>query len=767
MAGAVASLAKTYQADDFYGSSGPSETRAQDPAMYNLQARHVQRVIMRHRWLIIGLVGTVVLFAVVAQILATPLYRTTATVQVEMTDEEGTNQADAASRNAQRVENVAKTYNSRAVAETVVKTLGLASDGRFMGRAAKPPDRVRDQDLAQATTRLVNAVSVSNNQQSDLIDIQVTSPYPKLAAQIANEYPVSAQQMRLGRREQTRVLLLSGLDNQAARLSRAASGAEQRVADFRARARMLEGAGGPEDLQQINRVAVEAASASGMRSAMAARAGDVALAAQMRSVAAADSPLLQQQERDYAAALSERARLASLYGAGHPEMVRVQEQIDTLEADMKAARAQAQAMAKAQADADASQQTELARGESDAASARAGALQGELGVMLSSAFANNANKVALARLERQAQVARDAYISTETQAEQVRAMLGVVGLNTTLISPATVPTDPFSPTPGRSIAIAFIGSSLLSLLIVFAIEIMDDKVRSVDQVRRWFGLPTFGMFPIVPGLRIGAFEDSPVLREPQSLFAEVARSTLSEVTDLGKDHHPHTVLVTSPLPGDGKSTIALSLCAAASALGRRAIIVDFDLRRPGVMQQIQRETDGPDLVELLIDPPSEFLLPRADPPSSAREIGTFRPQLISVREPVKDPASLISHGRIELLMSRLRAQYDLIIINGPAALAVRDARTLSQIADHTLMVIAWGRTTIDEVNATLQQMSGKIDAAIFDKVDYAEHARRGYGDSVQFYMDSTAYYTGEVPGRFGLAGRVRSWFARREQPWRA
>ncbi|TPG42887.1 succinoglycan biosynthesis protein exop [Sphingomonas koreensis] len=758
-------MATTYRTDDFYGSAGAQEQRTGDPAMYNLQARHIQRIVMRHRWLIIGIVGTIVGFAVITQILATPMYRTSATVQVELTDEAGANQADAASRNAQRVENVAKIYRSRAVAENVVKALGLASSSKFMGAAAKPLDRVRDQDLAQATTRLVNSLTIGSNQNSDLIDIQVTSPYPKLAAQIANEVPGSAQRMRLERREETRVELLQGLDAQAARLAKGASDAEQRVADFRAQAGMLEGAGGPEDLQQINRVAVEAASAIGMRSAMAARAGDVARAQQMRSVAGADSPLLQQQQRDYATALSERARLAALYGPGHPEMIRVQQQIDALDADMKTARAEAQAMARAQADADAAQQTELARGESDAASARAGALHGELGAMISKAFGNNANKVELARLDRAAQVARDAYMSTQTQAEQVRALLGVVGLNTTLVSPATVPTDAFSPTPSRTIAIALIGSTLLSLLLVFAIEIMDDKVRSVDQVRRWFGMPTFGMFPIVPGLRTTALEDSPVLREPQSLFAEVARSAHAEVADLGKGHQPHTILITSPLPGDGKSTVALSLCAAGSAAGRRAIIVDFDLRRPGLMQQLQRQSDGPDLVELLISPPAEFLLPDPGQASSDREIETFKPQLISVREPVKDPASLISHRRIEVLMSRLRAQYDLIIINGPAALAVRDARTLSQIADHTLMVIAWGRTTIDEVNATMQQMSGKIDAAIFDKVDYAEHARRGYGDAVQFYMDSTAYYTGDVPGPIGIGGWLRGLIKRRQWSW--
>ncbi|WNO54194.1 GumC family protein [Stakelama saccharophila] len=761
----MTSLAKTYRSEDFYEGTGRSEHAGQDPEMYNLQARYLQRVIARHRWLIIGIVGITLAVAILSQMLATPRYRTTATVQVELTDEEGANQAEAAARNAQRVENEAKIYRSRAVAEHVVRTLDLTSSAKFMGGAAKPPDKVREEDRAVATTKLVDSVRILNNEKSDLIDIEVTSPFPKIATRIANQYADSAQAMRLNRREERRKQLLAGLDKQAKRLAGELAAAEKRVADFRRDTGMLEGAGGSEDLSQINRVAVETASAEGMQSAMAARSAGVSRAAGMRTTAGAASPLLQQQQQEYETLLNERARLASLYGSGHPEMVRVQNQIDALKSNIDREKASALAVARAQANAEAAQQTQLARSEAAAASARAGRLQSELRGMLSKAFRNNTNNVELARLEREAQVAHDVYMATHKQAEEVRALLGVIGVNSTLVSPATVPTDPFSPTPKKTITAAFFGSLVLSLLLVFAKEIMDDKVRSVEQVRRWFGLPTYGMFPLIPGLRTSSLEDSPVLREPQSLFAEVARAVHSEVLDLGRGHQPHTVLITSPLPGDGKSTVALSLCAAAASAGRRAIIVDFDLRRPGMMQEIQRQSEGPDLVELLLDPAPQFLLPNSDQESTSREIETYKPRVLSVREPVRDPASLISHRRVVALMANLREQYDLVIVNGPAALAVRDARTLSEIADHTLMVLSWGRTTIDEVNATMQQMSGKIDAAVFDKVDYAEHARRGYGDSVQFYMDSAAYYTGDVPRQTGLAGRLRRLFKRPARVW--
>lgn len=759
------SIVPAFQDEALYGTVQDREQRGPDPAMYNLQLRYIQRIVMRHRWLIVSIVGAAVTLAVLSQILATPMYQTSSTVQVELTDEEGANQAEAASRNAQRVENEAKIYRSRAVAETVVRDLELTSNSRFMGSAARPEGKVREQDRALATTRLVNAVSILNNEKSDLIDIQVTLPHPKLAARIANQYPDAAQKMRLTRREQRRVQLLAGLDKQVARLAGDVSAAERRVADFRRQAGMLEGAGSGEDLAQINRIAAEAASADGMRSAMAAKTAGVARAAGIHTIAGADSPLLQQQEREYESLLNERARLSSLYGSGHPEMVRVQNQITALEGNIRRERAAAAAVAAAQARASAAQQTALAASDSAAATARANRLKGELSQLLAKAYANTSNNVELSRLEREAEVARDVYMATHKQAEQVRALLGVVGVNSTLVSPATVPTDPISPTPKKTIAAAFLGSLVLSLLLVFAKELMDDKVRSVEQVRRWFGLPTYGMFPLIPGLHTTSLEDSPVVREPQSLFAEVARATHSEVVDLGRGYQPHTVLITSPLPGDGKSTVALSLCAAACAVGRRAIVVDFDLRRPGVMQDIQRQSEGPDLVELLLNPPAKYLPARPEEDSTSREIISYKPELLSVREPVKDPASLISHRRVAVLMERLREQYDLIIVNGPAALAVRDARTLSQIADHTLMVLCWGRTTIDEVKATMQQMSGKIDAAIFDKVDYAEHARRGYGDSVQFYMDSAAYYTGEVPQKSGIWAWADRIFKRRSPRW--
>jgi len=736
-----------------------SEAEAGAHTSAGSQARQIWRLIYRHRLLICLIVGLTVVLAALSQFLARPLYVSTATVQVELTDDD-----EAEARNAKRVENEAKIYRSRAVAEKVVEDLNLTSNRPFMELVGLPEGAPKRQVNTLAVTKLTDFVQIVNSEQSDLIDIKITSPFPKLGAQIANQYPVAAQEMRMDRRQKRRESLLAGLDKESARLGNEVAQADERVADFRRATRMLPGAGSDEDLNQINRVAVEAASADAMRSAMAARSAGVAQAAGARSIAGADSPLLQQQKREYDNLLNEKTRLETLFGARHPEIIAVQSQLQALATNIQREQASARDIALAEANAAASQQKLLAQSEASASAARANQLQAQMNKMVSKAFSNNNNKAQLADLERRAEVARDSYMKTRKTAEEVRASLGLTSANSTVVSPGVVPSEPVYPTPARTITGAALGALLLALIFVFVREFMDDRLRSPDQILRWFGLPTFGMFPIVPNFRNTTVEESPVLREPHSLFAEVARAVHSEVHDLAASAETQSVLITSPLSGEGKSTVAISLCAAACAAGRRAVVVDFDVRRPGILQDIQKQLGGPDLIDLLLEPAEITSLPPPDKNEHDREITTYKPVAISVRGPVRNPASVFTQQQVDQLLTKLRREFDLIVINAPSALAVRDARTFARIADHVIVVLRWGYSTTDQLSATLTQLGGRTDGVVFDHVDYAEHARRGYGDSVQYYMQNAANGSGKRSHR-GVLARMTGLFRKIEKAW--
>jgi polysaccharide biosynthesis transport protein len=327
------------------------------------------------------------------------------------------------------------------------------------------------------------------------------------------------------------------------------------------------------------------------------------------------------------------------------------------------------------------------------------------------------------------------------------------------MSPAAVPQDPISPRPKSATFAAFVGSLILGLLIVFGIELTDNRLWNAEQIYHQFGLRTFAMLPELDGDALMSAKANPVLKDPQSLFAEVARGLGSEVAELAQPGKAQTVLITSPITGDGKSTVTLTLLAAAVAMGRRAIVIDLDLRRPS---DVLRPTDDgggkPDLIDYLsgaVDArhmlPPLALTQRQDLEPS--EVTTYEPVVLSAREPARNPVALMRLRKVNELLDQLREHYDLLIINAPPTLATRDSRMLMDAADHTLMVVRWGRTTIEQVRAALQVLQKPVDGVVINRVDYAEHARRGYGDPVQFYMDSAEYFSGEMPAR-------RRWYER-------
>ena len=132
--------------------------------------------------------------------------------------------------------------------------------------------------------------------------------------------------------------------------------------------------------------------------------------------------------------------------------------------------------------------------------------------------------------------------------------------------------------------------------------------------------------------------------------------------------------------------------------------------------------------------------------------------MLSAKRPVSNPAAILNAQSLQRLIADLKSHFDLVIINAPAALAVRDARAMCDFTDHTVVVSRWGRTTIEQMRATLETLSGHANGVVFDHVDYVEHARRQYGDAIQFYMDAADYYSDEPPASAPLTKRILRFF---------
>ncbi|KFG90444.1 Succinoglycan biosynthesis protein ExoP [Sphingobium herbicidovorans NBRC 16415] len=734
------------------GGTGPS----------GLSVRQVIKIIRRHELLLGAIMFFTVLIVLLIQLTATPVYQATATVQVELNDDSGS--PDLAARNQQRVANEAGIYRSRSLAERVVQDLKLAYDPRF-NETPLPTSAILDnRRLQRLAGRLMSSTSITSLKESDFIEITVRSTSPDLASEIANQFPASLAAHRSVMRDDRQTKIVRQLDDERARLATEAHEAERAVADFRRQHQLLTGAGGAEDYAQINRIAAEAASAAAMRAAQSARAAGVAQAVGNITTVGATSPLLDQQRRQLDDLTRTRSELAMMYGSEHPKMRGLEAQISETSTSMRQEQARVLAAAATQAQAQAAREAGMARSEAASAASRAGQLEGTLRSITGKAFANTAATVELNALERNAEAARSAFAAMSTRAEEVKTSLAASGIHSRLMSPAAVPQDPISPRPKSATFAAFAGSLILGLLIVFGIELTDNRLWNAEQIYHQFGLRTFAMLPELAGDALTSAKANPVLQDPQSLFAEVARGLGSEVAEIAQPGKAQTVLITSPITGDGKSTVTLTLLAAAVAMGRRAIVIDLDLRRPSdEMRRSTDDSDGrPDLVDYLtgaVD--ARHMLPaplRPQLPGSAESPGVtaVEPVVLSAREPARNPVALMRLGRVNELLDHLREQYDLMIINAPPTLATRDSRMLMKAADHTLLVVRWGRTTIEQVRAALQVLQKPVDGVVINRVDYAEHARRGYGDPVQFYMDSAEYFDGEMPTRRRWYERVTS-----------
>ncbi|MBH0113709.1 succinoglycan biosynthesis protein exop [Novosphingobium sp. YJ-S2-02] len=762
------------QRRDPFTSPPSGSDRSQASAHDQFALRDILRVIGRYRTMFTLIVGGITLAVLASQLLAPTMYRATAHVQVELIDEVGTNQADVNSRNAQRVANAVRLHRSRSTAEQVIKDLDLMRDPRFLKEMG---DTVRTGAALkqQASNTLLSMITISSEAGSDLMDISVTARSPELAAEIANQLPASVRELRNQKLDNRRQQLLVSLEEELETRNREADTASQKVADFRASNNMLVGAGQMEDLQQINRVALQATEAQAARDASAARSAGIARAAGIRSTASASSAALDALERRRGELIAERSKMGTSYGPNHPDVKRNTSALAAVDDSIAKERTRVQQAAGADAGAEASRMAALARSEASGAAAQASRLGGAVAALTSMAYRNNANSVQLGKLVRESELAEQAYKLLAARVEQVRAQMQLEGVSSSVVSPAVPNHDPISPAPFKMTFAALIGSSIVAFLIAMTRDLLDDRLRTTAQMRRMFGMRTLGMMPQVARSISGDPRESPVITEPNSLFAEVARAAYSEVRALHEGKGAQVVLISSPLPGDGKSTVSMTLAAAGVAMGERTVVLDLDLRKKGALQKLQRELHFPDLVDIVTGQADldqalgdidrqhiealgyDGVEPRFghDPEVSNQVV------LLSAKEPVAEPAVMLTSKRLKALLAQLRERFDFIVINAPAALAVRDARAMCHFADQTVMVARWGITTSDQMRVALEVMDERtIGGVIFDQVDYAEHARRCYGDSVQFYANSSDYYTDPLPMPPTLGERLRGLFGR-------
>jgi polysaccharide biosynthesis transport protein len=183
---------------------------------------------------------------------------------------------------------------------------------------------------------------------------------------------------------------------------------------------------------------------------------------------------------------------------------------------------------------------------------------------------------------------------------------------------------------------------------------------------------------------------------------------------------PKVILLTSAIPGEGKSAVARLLATSSALSGQRTALVDCDLHHGSLSEQFGRKNSG--LAQVLTGETDIASVTVQDPAT-----GLF---VIPAGSAAKSPADLLSSEVMQDLVNQLRQQYDYVVMDASPLLPVVDALALAAVADKIVMVVEWGRTSrtsVSEALKTLRSAGYSIGGILLNKVDYKRLASYGYG----------------------------------------
>src|SRR5229473_691011 len=371
----------------------------------------------------------------------------------------------------------------------------------------------------------------------------------------------------------------------------------------------------------------------------------------------------------------------------------------------------------------------------------------------------------LRELVRHAGTSAQLYDSLMRRRKEMQDRQETVAPGVGMQSLAGVPNRPSSHNPILFIFPAFIVFAIGGSWLAVILEQLDRGLRSEQETSDALGISCIGLVPLLPRKHaIRPYQH--LLTEPFSAYAEAIRSAVASLGLAGSARTSKVVLISSSVPGEGKTTLARSLAAYVGVLGRRVILVDLDFRPSSPLGEFD-DTAERGIVDLPLQnrPPAELI----------RHIPEAGIDYLPMAGYHLDPLALFAREQMPRLVRQLCERYDCVIIDGPPVLGSVEARLLPSIVDKLLFVLKWGSTRREVAQNALSLLrdSGCLDTdrsdlavAIVTQVDLKRHARYRYGDVGEFLVKHSKYYSRSVEVQPDTGGKDPTAGADDEQPSR-
>jgi succinoglycan biosynthesis transport protein ExoP len=682
-------------------------------------------ILRKHQWLIVSFLLTVVTIVSIATFRMRPVYIARATIEIDRENNnilpfQGTDAYDSMMDLDNYIETQSKVLTSETLALQTIRNTGLAANPEFSAGGV-PSEAIATGSLANQkrppeVAAFLGSLSVKRIPNSRLMEVSYESTDPVLAARILNAHLDNFKAQNIQSRYEATLEATRFLTSQLNELKLTVKQSEDARINYERQNQIWsvddKSNITTQRLADLDKQLTDAQGETLKKQALYeyAKAGDIDAVPEIRS-----DPLLQGLQKNRADLAVQFTEAVNQYGPNFPKVLRLQAQMK--EVDDQVARESKGIVLQLESDyREAKQREELIRQALEVQKAETN---------------NMAEKMVQYNiLKRESEADKTLYEGLLTKLKEAGISEGLKSSNLRVVDPAMIPSYPARPAKARNIALAFLVGLVGGIGLALLREYLDNTVKTPDDIETLTRLPSLAVVPAFGDggnrkRRMGFF-GSPSTNGhekrielvaqhlPKSQMSEAFRALRTALLLSQPDHPPQVILVTSALPREGKTTAAANLAVTLAQLGDKTVLVDADLRKPGVGRLLNLGTGkyaglssylaGVSTLDLVTVPHP------AIPNLAAIPTGPLPP----------NPADLLSSHKLADAIAELRTKYKFVVIDSPPIMAATDAVILSVQADGVLLVVRSGETPKEAFTRTrdlLISVKSRLLGVVLNAVD--------------------------------------------------
>ncbi len=719
--------------------------------------RDYWKVIWKRRWTVLALFFIVLITTAVATFTMKPIYRATASIQINKENPQVMDFKEIFSVNMWDLDYYQTQYKileSRTLAKRVLQTLKLSEHPEFQpqpltafqqwrsnllkpifnlfsslkttsakGKSVPEKDPSESPDETALVNDFIGKLKIEPIRNSRLVKVHFDSNSPELSPRVVNTLADSYIQLSVESRfiatEKIREWLAKELDGLKAKVERAdealqAFGSKHDIISLDEKENVTM-----QRLTELNEALTRAESERMAKEALYRQTKDKNSEA-LPSIL--ENKLVMDLKQAFIQLEAQYMKLSETFKPEYPEMVRLKNQMQSIKRRM---------------DAEIGKIVTGIKNEYESSLRREYLIRQAFDQQKAKVMEMKDQAIQYNILKREADTNKELYKGLLQRMKETSVSAGLTVSNIQVLDKAERPTGPYKPNVKLNLLLAMVVGLFLGIGLAFFFEYLDNTVKTPEEVEQLIRLPSFGMVPEISyekRKRVDSGASYPVELvthgHPKSILSEAYRNIRTSILLSFSEKPPRKIVITSPNPSEGKTTTVINTAIALSQTGAKVLVIDGDMRHPRIHKVFNGE-DGAGLSNFLSgNAPLDSIIKKTDVPNL---------YFIPAGPIPPNPSELIGSNLFKEMIKVLGSRFDHLVLDSPPALGFADSIILSASVDGVVLVVLGGKTpreTLQRAKEILCQVNAKILGVVINRVDIH---RSDYG----YYYYRYHYYYGK------------------------